>query len=100
MLEDNREEYFALAPHTMQRREVLIDLHSVVTRAKRGDLIRVMRNTGGGGHCVTGAVLTHDVMYPEDFFLKTSYVSLIYKCRIVFKIFTDPFLSYTLPWRG
>ena len=34
------------------------------------------------------------------FFLKTSYVSLIYKCRIVFKIFTDPFLSYTLPWRG
>ena len=34
------------------------------------------------------------------FFLKTSYVSLIYKCRIVLKIFTDPFLSYTLPQRG
>ena len=39
-------------------------------------------------------------MYPEDFFLKTSYVSLIYKCRIVLKIFTDSFLSYTLPQRG
>ena len=49
VVEDNREEYFALAPHTMQRREVLVDLHPVVTRAKRGDLIRVMRNTGGGG---------------------------------------------------
>ena len=34
------------------------------------------------------------------FFLKTSYVSLIYKCRIVLKIFTSPFLSYTLPQRG
>ena len=34
------------------------------------------------------------------FFLKTFYVSLIYKCRIVFKIFTEPFLSNTLPWRG
>ena len=34
------------------------------------------------------------------FFLKTSYVSLIYKCRIVLKIFTDPFLSYTPPQRG
>ena len=49
VVEDNPEEYFALAPHTMQRREVLVDLHPVVTRAKRGDLIRVMRNTGGGG---------------------------------------------------
>ena len=37
---------------------------------------------------------------PGIFFLKTFYVSLIYKCRIVFKIFTEPFLSYTLPWRG
>ena len=34
------------------------------------------------------------------FFLKTFYVSLIYKCRIVLKIFTDPFLSYTPPQRG
>ena len=30
------------------------------------------------------------------FLVKTSYVSLIYKCRIVLKIFTSPFLSYTL----
>ena len=36
VLEDNREEYFALAPHIMQRGEVLIDLHPIVTRAKRG----------------------------------------------------------------
>ena len=34
------------------------------------------------------------------FFLKTFYVSLIYKSRIVFKIFTEPFLSCTLPQRG
>ena len=33
-------------------------------------------------------------------FLKTSYVSLMYKSRIVLKIFTSPFLSYTLPQRG
>ena len=33
-------------------------------------------------------------------FLKTSYVSLIYKRRIVLKIFTDPFLSYTLLQKG
>ena len=34
------------------------------------------------------------------FLVKTSYVSLIYKCRIVLKIFTDPFLSYTTLQRG
>ena len=33
-------------------------------------------------------------------FLKTSYVGLIWKSRIVLKIFTSPFLSYTLPRRG
>ena len=54
---------------------------------------------GFASHCVTRAVLTHDVMYTE-FFLKISYVSLIYKCSIVLKIFTEPFLSCTLPQRG
>ena len=34
------------------------------------------------------------------FLVKTFYVSLIYKCRIVLKIFTSPFLSYTTPQRG
>ena len=32
--------------------------------------------------------------------LKASYVSLIHKSRIVLKIFTSPFLSYTPPQRG
>ena len=38
---------------------------------------------------------------PGFFFLKTSYVSLIYKCRIVLKIFTSPlFELYPTPERG
>ena len=36
----------------------------------------------------------------QNFFFEISYVSLIYKCSIVLKIFTAPFLSCTLPQRG
>ena len=51
VLEDSREDYFALAPQSRQceRREVLVELHQVVSRARRGDLVRVVRNIGGGG---------------------------------------------------
>ena len=34
------------------------------------------------------------------FFLKSSYVSLIFKSRLVVKILASPFLSYILPQRG
>jgi len=53
VLEDNRNNYFALAPHKenreCERREVMVELHPVVMRAQKGDLIRVVRNVGGGG---------------------------------------------------
>ena len=51
VLEDSREDYFALAPQSRQceRREVLVEHHQVVSRARRGDLVRVVRNIGGGG---------------------------------------------------
>ena len=44
-----REEYPTLAPHEMESKEVEVSNHPVVTRARKGDVLRVMRNVGGGG---------------------------------------------------
>ena len=44
-----REEYPTLAPHEMGSKEVEVSDHPVVTRARKGDVLRVMRNVGGGG---------------------------------------------------
>jgi len=50
VIADSREQYFALAPHNdLERREVEVVEHPVVTLAGKGDVIRVMRNVGGGG---------------------------------------------------
>ena len=51
-------------------------------------------------HCVTRSSFNPWCNVPRILFLKTSYVSLMYKSRIVLKIFSDPFLSFTLPQRG
>ena len=45
-----------LSPQTRQcqRREVFVEQHRVVTEARKGDLVRVKRNIGGGGgHSLT-----------------------------------------------
>ena len=45
-----RQAYYALAPHEqMELRQVTIEDHNVVGMCKTGDILRVMRNVGGGG---------------------------------------------------
>ena len=45
-----RESHMALAPHDgLEFRELTIDEHDVVLKCTMGDVLRVMRNVGGGG---------------------------------------------------
>ena len=54
VIADSREEYPTLAPHEMEYKEVEVSNHPVVTRARKGDVLRVMCNIGGGGgHLLT-----------------------------------------------
>ena len=46
---DTREDYYCLAPPKLEQRKVLISGHAVIQNAAKGDLLRVMRNVGGGG---------------------------------------------------
>ena len=53
VIADSREQFPALAPHCrgqeLERREVEVVGHPVVSLAARGDILRVARNVGGGG---------------------------------------------------
>ena len=49
VIADTREDYFALAPHEIDKREVEVNSHPVLSNAIRGDILRVARNVGGGG---------------------------------------------------
>ena len=44
-----REEFPTLAPHEMGAEVVEVSEHDVVSKAMKGDVLRVMRNVGGGG---------------------------------------------------
>ena len=44
-----REECPTLAQHEMGSEVVEVSSHDVVTMARKGDVLRVMRNVGGGG---------------------------------------------------
>ena len=81
-------------PLTLNRRIILIDIYPLMAKAKVLNpshwIYALCHRSSFNPWCDVSGI----------FFLKTSYVSLIYKCRIVFKIFTEPFLSNTLPWRG
>jgi hypothetical protein len=44
-----KNEFKQLAPHEMQRRQMVVEDHPVITSAVSGDTLRVTRNTGGGG---------------------------------------------------
>ena len=37
------------APHSWEDRVVKVNIHDVVTKAVRGDVLRVIKNAGGGG---------------------------------------------------
>ena len=49
VIADNLEEHGGLAPHEWEDRDVLVSNHDVVRRYQPGDILRVVRNVGGGG---------------------------------------------------
>jgi len=49
VIADCREAYYELAPHQLGSRDLRIVDHDVIRKARKGDILRVMRNAGGGG---------------------------------------------------
>ena len=63
-----RKQYPTLAPHSpLESKVVEVANDPVVTKAKRGDVLRVMRNVGGGGgHSLTVLDFTMRIAHKHE----------------------------------
>jgi len=67
VIADSREDFPTLAPHEMGPKVVEVSDHPVVTRARKGDVLRVMRNVGGGGgHSLTVRDFTMRIAHKHE----------------------------------
>ena len=68
VLNSCREQYPTLAPHgALEAKVVEVSNHPVVTKARKGDVLRVMRNVGGGGgHSLTVRDLTMRIAHKHE----------------------------------